>query len=311
MSKPDRGSVEPWPYTEADRHGWPTESDCTGEEGYDAELCKAMLEVRKKRTDEEIARAKAAVDAKIAARKASSDADIAIEKSYYDAVLEVAKGTIDRARGSGETVQKAAAAIVTLYTGVLALAFSVADNPLPAKALFAAILLGVAILLSTAFLAYLPDPDKESAQDPIDPDVPIGERLTDTFVRWTRKAGRARVPLLRGSVIALAAAVALMPAPFVTIGEAKGEVAKSPAWPAPDTASGANIELSKILYTAQVAEVAGERKQPVARGNADEWWTRGFVAAMLAVGWVTRPNFLRRGRWRAWLRVQLRRMVRG
>jgi hypothetical protein len=293
MSKPDRGPAEPWPYTEADRHGWPTEADCSGKEGYDAELCKAKLEVRKKRTDQEIERARADLDAQIAARKVSSDADIAIEKSYYDAVLEVAKGTIDRARGSGETVQKAAAAIVTLYTGVLALAFSVGDNPLPAKALFAAISLGVAIFLSTAFLAYLPDADKESRQDPIRPKGPIGERLTETFVRWTRTAARERAALLRGSVIALAAAVALMPAPFVSIGEAKGEVGKSPAWPTPDPASGADTELSKILYTAQVAEVAEERRQPVARGNDDEVWTAGFVVAMLSVLWVVRPGFLR------------------
>jgi hypothetical protein len=109
----------------SDDDGWPLADDCQDEKGgFNKELCLAKLEVRKKRTDQEIARA-----------KAERDADLGVEEEYYKAVFEVAKGSIDRARSFAETVQKATGAIITLYTAILALAFSVSERPLPGRAL--------------------------------------------------------------------------------------------------------------------------------------------------------------------------------
>ena len=180
-------------------------------------------------------------------------------------MLEVAKGAIDRARASADTVQKAAAAVVTLYTGVLALAFAAANNPLPDKALFAAVLLGLAILLSTAFLAYLPDPEStETEALEVATSQPLGQRLTDTFVAWTRKAAVRRAGFLRGSVVALAGAVVLIPAPFVELGT-KEVSAITPAWPKVDPIAGSDPGLRRIVYKAQVDEVAKRRKAPAAK----------------------------------------------
>ena len=137
-----------WPFVESDGYGWPTLEQCAGYSEYSKALCEAKLEVRKKRTDQEIA-----------LNEGDRAVERAVRQAYYQAVLDLSKASVDRARASGETVQKAAATIVTLYTGVLALAFSVAEHPLPFRALFAAFLLGLAIVMSTAFLAYLPDPD--------------------------------------------------------------------------------------------------------------------------------------------------------
>jgi hypothetical protein len=261
-------AVEPWPYQEADRHGWPASSDCGDPAHFTEELCKAKLEVRKKRTDQEIARA-----------KAETDAALATKADYYKAVLEVAKGAIDRSRASAELVQKAAAAIVTLYAGILALAFSVADNPLPGRALFAAVLLGLAIALSTAFLAFLPpmeDEDERLTAEEVGEGGEPGERLTRMFVLWTRKASLARAPWLRAAVVALLGAVVLIPAPFVKLGDPVKEAADV-AWPKPP-AAGSNLELQKILYTAEVAEKAELRKRPLANGSSDEFWTWTFFA---------------------------------
>jgi len=266
--------AEPWPYKEADKHGWPTPPGVADSQSSEAELYKAKLEVRKKRTDQEIAHA-----------RADADAEIALAHAYYTAVFEVAKGSMDRARGSAETVQKASAAIVTLYTGVLALAFSVSSHPLPAKGLFAAVLLGVAILLSTAFLAFLPDadlPDRQIDASDVGDTTTLGELLDALFVRWTRSAALARSRLLRGSVIALAGAVALMPAPFVTIGK---KVAAPPpiAWPAPPAVVSGDREMARTLYAAQVAEVAQERKQPIAQVDSVNLWPWLFGLALIAV----------------------------
>src|SRR5688572_10764747 len=117
----DEQPPEPWPYVAADAHGWPDAGDCANASDASSEICKAKLEVRKKRTDQEIARSKAQLDAEITTAKAQADADIAVAQTYYDSVFEIAKGSIDRTRASAETVQKGAGAIVTLYAGILAL----------------------------------------------------------------------------------------------------------------------------------------------------------------------------------------------
>jgi hypothetical protein len=264
---------QPWPYVEADVHGWPDASDCD-KNGFGAELCKAKLEVRKKRTDQEIAR-----------QKAEQDADLATEQEYYKAVLEVGKGAIERARASAETVQKAAAAIVTLYTGVLVLAFSASETPLPGKALFAAVLFGLAILLSTAFLAYLPEPQTEDEPRPeAGKEVQLGERLTNMFVAWTRNAALQRAHILRASVVALAAAVIMMPAPFVTVGDKTQAEKPDIAWPKPDPSAGNSVQLQKVLYSAQVQEAAEQRKAPIAAGdNKEGFWWGVFAIALLAI----------------------------
>jgi hypothetical protein len=71
-----------------------------------------MLEVRKKRTDAEIASA-----------QADRDAALALDQSFYEAVFDVAKGSIDRARASADFVQKGASAVVAIYGAVLGVAF--------------------------------------------------------------------------------------------------------------------------------------------------------------------------------------------
>lgn len=259
---PEAGSPEPSPHDKADARGWPEASDCD-KDGFAAELCKAKLEVRKKRTDQQIAHEKAEVDA-----------DLALEQEYYKAVLEVGKGAIDRARASADTVQKAAAAIVTLYTGVLALAFAAAETPLPGKALFAVVMLGLSILFSTAFLAYLPDAKPEPPTGDAAKVGTLGERFTNTFISWTRMAALHHSYLLRASVVALAGAAILLPAPFVTLGDRQPET--QVAWPRPDPAAGDELELQKILYTAQTAEATEQRKSPIAAdtGTLDAlvWW---------------------------------------
>lgn len=274
MSVADGQQLEPWPYAPADAHGWPTAAECADASDFASELCRAKLAVRQKRTDQEIARAKADIDA-----------GIAVEQAYYTAVLEVARGAVERARASAELVQKASAAIVTLYTGILALAFSVAERPLPGKALFAAVLLGAAVVLSTAFLAYLPDGDAERERRAItDADgATLGERLTNAFARWTRRTALQRARLLRASVAALAAAVVLLPAPFVTLGER--EPAADPiAWPQPPAGTAADLELRRILYTAQVAEAAEQRGQPIAGDSGAALWWLVFGAGVVATG---------------------------
>ncbi len=275
MTAPD-----PWPFADSDAHGWP---DKARDAGGDSDLFKAMLDVREKRADDAIARA-------AAARKFDDD----LFSAYYLGAIEVAKGSLDRARASADVVQKSAAAIVTLYTGILAVAFSVTANPLPFNGIFAAVLLGLAIVLSTVFVAYLPSntvtpKDDGSLGDPAE--------IANDFVAWMREGGSRRAYALRASVLALGCALFFLPAPFVgavdvpwvgdhkpaTLATNASSLPASPAWPALDpTAVQYPLALQKIVYQAQVSEIAQLRSPPTQKQSNGFWWI-AFGVALAAV----------------------------
>jgi hypothetical protein len=211
-------------YEPADGLYWPEVPD---EESDDFKLAlyTAQLDVRKKRADAEIARAAAMVQA-----------DLARDQEYYQAIFGVAASSIDRARSSAETMQKAAAAVVTIYTGIVGVSFSITDRSLPSRALFPAFFLALAIVLSTVFLAYLPS--KPGSERRIDgqnqgkrPTGPRGQLLTDRFVLWCRESALRRVGWLHSSIVALAIAVVFLPVAFVNVGsELQGDSGQSWIW---------------------------------------------------------------------------------
>jgi hypothetical protein len=271
---------EPWPWVDSDRHGWPIGPKRPSE--VQKALYNARLDVRKKRTEEDIARA-----------QAERNTDLAVAQAYYSAVLDLAKGAVDRTRASAETVQKAAAAIATIYTGLLAAAFAAASHPLPFRGLFAATLLGLAIALSTWFLAYIPDPDEPeegAAEDGEIEELSLRDKFARTYVLWTRKAALSRGYPLRASVIALAAALFFLPAPFLEKGktQASTQTVTWPTVPSEPTAAElkerpAAADLEKILYTAKVAEAAEGHKAAVADEANETFWLIAFVVAIALV----------------------------
>jgi hypothetical protein len=72
----------------------------------------------------------------------------------------------------------------------------------------------------------------------------------------------------------------MLPAPFVKLGEPVQQAAEV-AWPKPPEAGSGDLEMQKILYTAQVAEKAEQRKRPLANGSKDELWTWAFSLFLL------------------------------
>jgi len=260
-------SSEPWPFAPSDSHGWP-------EPGTDTKLYEAQLEVRKKRTDEEIARA--------AAERA---ADQAVAQEFYKGIIEVAKGSIDRSRASAEFVQKAAGAIAVIYAGVLGVAFSVAERPLPTRGVIPAIFLGLSIVFATSFIAWLPNLEAEArwaTKDESPPGTPLKDRLAVLFIRWNRRTAVHRRKWLRAGVVALAAAIALLPAAFIPIGD-QAPTAQID-FPRPsDAAPGANLELRKILYQAKVTTAAETEKEPITGENDWVWWVLAGVGIVLVI----------------------------
>lgn len=195
---------------------------------------------------------------------ASRAADLANLQTFYEGLSTLAIGSVERTVAGAEVVQKASAAIVTLYTGLLGFVFVASDNPLPARGVLAPIFLGLAVVLSTAYLAYV-GVAKESTPSPLPAqgvEPKVLARLNATVAAASKVATR-RSYLLRSSVIALGVGLVYIALPFLSIGAppspgTPGAAPSTAAWPTPST--GIPDALNEIVYEAQVAEVAKARE---------------------------------------------------
>lgn len=228
-------------------------------------------------------------------RKGELDADAATlarkgayDQAYYQGLLDLGKGAVDRSRAAAELVQKSAAAIGTLYVGILGVSFSVSNHHLPLRGLVPAFFLGVAIMLSTAYVAYIPDKPGAVTLGPLSTSPP--ERLQDrlnNFYGVITAMVESKAPLLRAAVLALGFGVIFLPAPFISLtgGDAVNPAAQ--VWPSPPAVtSDQDAPLQAILYKAQVDEAAARRNQPVeSTGDLVAWAILGLAGAA-GVGWV-------------------------
>jgi hypothetical protein len=186
--------------------------------------------------------------------KADNDAEIAVKAQYYTSVFAVGQASIDRRRAGASAVQTAASAIATLYTGALAVSFAVGSRPLPWRGLIPVVFLGLAVVLSTAYLAYITripgSPGPPAAGAPR-----VSEALhANAFLTWVRNAGSHNRYLLNASVVALGVGLVFLPAPFITLDAANS----NPDWP-PTPTSVSEPALQAIVYQAQVNEIANQR----------------------------------------------------
>jgi len=203
-------------------------------------------------------------DEAIAWATANRQADIDTLKTFYESMSKIAVDGIDRARSAAELVQKASATVVTLYTGTLALVFSVSDNPLPTRGVLAPLFLGLAVVLSTAFVAYLgPTTGVQSGPAPAQGLEPKVFQRLNTMIRVSNRIASRRSWCLRASVVALGVGLVFIAAPFIsfaTEGEPTASVddatSSETEWPPMPRG---NPDLAKILYQAQVDEALRAR----------------------------------------------------
>jgi hypothetical protein len=82
-----------------------------------------------------------------------------LDKSTNQKLFELALGTSDkaleRARAAGTFIQGTAAALGTLYTGILTLVFVAKDNPLPARGLIPTLFFALAMALAAFHTAFI------------------------------------------------------------------------------------------------------------------------------------------------------------
>lgn len=248
----------------------------------------ALVERETEREKAELAAEAAEQQAMRDLAKASADADNANLLHFSETLASFAISSVDRARAGAEVVQKASAAIATLYTGLLAFVFAVGENPLPTRGVLAPIFLGLAVVLSTAYIAYLgPVSGETPGPAPTEGlETAVMERL-NASIRASSKTAVRRSWTLRASVLALGVGLSFVALPFITLGSptqggSTSTAADPPAWPTPQ--SGIPWTLNRILYTAQVQEIAEARQSALEDaalpGPSDE----GLTLVLAGVG---------------------------
>jgi len=230
------------------------------------------------------AAAKAEADAQAATQATRVDYD----KAYYQAMLDTAKGAPDRWRSAAELVQKAAAAVGTLYAAILGGAATVSGHPLPARGVFPAVFLGLAIAMSTVYVAY---GTRGTPLQRFRPTTSPPERMRarlNQFLTAVHESVERRVYWLRASVLALGMGVLLLPAPFIAFSPpSPPNLDRQYPWPPPPTVTDpATASVASIVYKAKVDDVAAQRQRALAAIDATSslWtWTGLAVVGLLVV----------------------------
>jgi hypothetical protein len=147
---------------------------------------------------------------------AETDLRAAIQAAY----IEVQKAKIDRTYRAADAVTRAAGAIATIYTGLLALVYSVGSTPprpLPARGIAPAMFLALAFFFSVVHVVF-----KRRTGKKVDI-LEAGEtwkqqqvRL-NRFLQWVDRGALQRAWALRAGIVCLGAGVALLPLPFLAL----------------------------------------------------------------------------------------------
>jgi hypothetical protein len=157
-------------------------------------------------------------DAPITTPEPANESDF--QKAIHAAYIEVHKGKIDRTAAAATFVTTAAGAIGTLYTGLLALAFSVEATParpLPARGLVPAVFLALAFFFSVLRIGFVRRTGRHAhILGPAETWEGQELRLLQ-FMYWVDRGALARAWALRIAVVCLGAAVALLPLPFLSL----------------------------------------------------------------------------------------------
>ena len=271
------GSQPDWPTPPAD------DTDAS------KDLYAAELAVVQKNVDAEIAHDAANHADDLAHAAAERAAELANKAAYEAAIFDVAKGGIDRSRANVDLVQKASSAIMVLYTGALALVFSVSENPLPLRGVMPAVFLGAAIVGSTGYLAFVEKPDDVAAPTPKDDVRAMATSRIVAFINWARAPTINRSYWLRFSVVALGVSLFFVPAPFVS-GKAtvKVQAVQLTPWPKPPQTV---TDYTRTLYQAEVQEAVSRRQIELKTASANAlsernattgaWWV-AFSLGILA-----------------------------
>jgi hypothetical protein len=164
-------------------------------------------------------------DAVAAALRASrEDTDRATEvasvKSIQDAYVAVTQSSLDRSLTRVNVVTTSISAIITVYTGLLALVYAAKPGDgkvLTPVAVIPALFLGLALFLVTIYAALFRSSQKEAALLPAGIGGRIAEIRLVTFMRWCFAGVLARSWALHAGLVSLGLGVVTLPVPFIAM----------------------------------------------------------------------------------------------
>ena len=210
-------------------------------------------------------RAKEILKAEIELEKSKRSKTIAPEESgdetadyilrqLIDNMMSTSVASVERTRKGAEFIQVAATALGGLYTGILALMFSIEKNPLPPRGLIPTFFFGLAVVLATFYIAFLttaqPVVEQRIAGTPVQRALGMANFLT----LWIRNLNRNRVGALRGAVVSLTIGVALLPIGLVEFPADEGagptDSSSEIDWPTPPSVQ--PVEAAVVLYERQL-----------------------------------------------------------
>jgi hypothetical protein len=150
--------------------------------------------------------------------KEEAAAEHRLGQAIHDARIAVATSTIERAFRGAEFVRLSAGIIATVYTGIAGLAFVTEKGAtLPPRGVVPGVFLGLALVLSTAYAAWLTQPPHVPAPIPHSSAAEFQDRRLNTFVRWASRIALHRAYVLHAAVLSLGAGAVLLPTPFVAV----------------------------------------------------------------------------------------------
>jgi hypothetical protein len=144
-----------------------------------------------------------------------------VKQKIYESYLEIAKGQIAQANFRAEFIQKASAAITSAYTAILGFSFAFskdAMNPLPVRGLLPSFFAGLSLVLATAYIAFVTQPEKIKGSA-IEPGTEGDLRTKrNTFIKWTRiAAGYERRKFIQYAVFSLGMSIFFLPSAYINM----------------------------------------------------------------------------------------------
>jgi hypothetical protein len=145
-------------------------------------------------------------------------AEHGLDKSIHDARVAISTNAIDRAYKGAEFVRLSAGVIATVYTGIAGLTFAAKDGvALPPRGVIPGVFLGLALVLSSAYAAWLTKTPALPAPTPHSSRVVFQARRLNAFTAWASQIALAKAYVLHAAVLTLGGGAVLLPTPFVDV----------------------------------------------------------------------------------------------
>lgn len=193
------------------------------------------------------------------------DTEAEMFKNFHTTLRDLAKASASRVDSLSQLIQTAAGAIVTLYTGVLAVVFAADGIALPLRALVPAVFLGLAIVFAAAYAAFLTPVD----DTPYLPTSMPRENVlaqTKAVLNFVRVRNNTRSRAIRSAVVSLGLGVLFLPSAFISIASA---TPPAPSTPYPEVPAAAPADALPDLWVAryqaeltEIAELRAEERNP-------------------------------------------------